>query len=559
MTLDPRLLALDDEFFEVQNQADPFAATLLGISGVDRLVPDYSPDGVRRVVERLHDIERRVEELLPTLTSDDDVDDARVLARLAWGQRIEWEDAVWSANASAEGYASPPAQIFMCVPAVTLSHHTLEDYLARLGSLGGAIEAMVERYAEASRSGRVSTEVGLRRSVRQLRGHLSAELDEDLLASPRSDGTLSRAQRGECHRLVHDVVRPALTDLVEVLEDSLRGECRDDHHVGITHLPGGEEMYRRAVRRHTTTDLDPREIHEIGRERVARLREEFSRLGRSALGEGDVDRLFDRLRHDPALRFTSSAEIIDVAARALARAELARPTWFVDRDIAECVVEAINPIEAEHAAMAHYQPPAGDGTRPGIHYLGVTDPETRFRYEYEALSFHESSPGHHLQIATAQTLDLPTYRRYLDTQVCAFVEGWGLYAERLADEMGLYSSDLDRLGMLSFEALRACRLVVDTGMHSLGWSRAEAVDYMWANTATTRANVENEIDRYIGWPGQALAYLVGRREIERVRREAEDAWGERFDVRHFHEVVIGAGAVPLDVLDRRVRRWVEGR
>jgi uncharacterized protein (DUF885 family) len=187
----------------------------------------------------------------------------------------------------------------------------------------------------------------------------------------------------------------------------------------------------------------------------------------------------------------------------------------------------------------------------------TTRPQQRFSYEYEALAFHESTPGHHLQIASAQLLDgLPGYRRFLDAEVCGYVEGWGLYCERLADQMGLYSSDLQRLGMLSFDALRACRLVVDTGMHHYGWPRARAAEFIWQNTATTRANVENEIDRYIAWPGQALAYLVGRREIQRLRGQAETQLRGGFDIRAFHGVVLGNGAVPLSVLGQLVSQWI---
>jgi uncharacterized protein (DUF885 family) len=225
--------------------------------------------------------------------------------------------------------------------------------------------------------------------------------------------------------------------------------------------------------------------------------------------------------------------------------------------IAQCIIEEIHPVEAKSAALAFYRPPAEDGSRPGAHCVLTLNPSERFTYEYEALAFHESTPGHHLQIATAQTLtDLPLYRRFLDAQVCGFVEGWGLYSERLADEMGLYSSDLARLGMLSFDALRACRLVVDTGMHHFGWSRQQAIDYMWDNTATTASNVANEIDRYIGWPGQALAYMIGRREIERLRKVASEQLGDAFDIRDFHGTVLGNGAVPLDVLELLVTKWI---
>jgi uncharacterized protein (DUF885 family) len=243
---------------------------------------------------------------------------------------------------------------------------------------------------------------------------------------------------------------------------------------------------------------------------------------------------------------------------ALRRAEEVRDDWFPAYDLPPCVIEEINPVEAGSAPLAYYRPPAGDGSRPGAHCVLTANPQDRFSYEYEALAFHESVPGHHLQIASAQALTgLPAYRRFLDAEVCGYIEGWGLYSERLADEMGLYTSDVQRLGMLSFDALRACRLVVDTGMHHLGWSRQQAVDFMWGNTATTKANVNSEIDRYIAWPGQALAYLVGRREISRLRSVAEQQLGPRFDLRAFHGTVLGNGAVPLGVLEQIVMRWIE--
>ena len=273
------------------------------------------------------------------------------------------------------------------------------------------------------------------------------------------------------------------------------------------------------------------------------------------LGTSDVPEILDRLREDRALRFTSSAEIVRTVTDALRRAEDARDDWFPPFDIPDCVIEEIDPVEAGNAPLAYYRPPAAGGLRPGAHCLLTSDPQDRFVYEYEALSFHESTPGHHLQLASAQTLEMPGFRRFLDAEVCGYCEGWGLYCERLADEMGLYTSDLQRLGMLSFDALRACRLVVDTGMHHYGWSRAQAVDFMWRNTATTRANVRNEIDRYIGWPGQALAYMIGRREIRRLRDQAERQLGPRFDIRAFHGVVLGSGAVPMGVLDQLVTAW----
>ena len=361
--------------------------------------------------------------------------------------------------------------------------------------------------------------------------------------------------RREAAGLVDSQIRPALRRLLACLRDELLPAARPDDQVGIRFVPGGPEGYRAAVRKHTTTGLSPEEIHQIGLDVLAALQDEWAEVGSRVLQVTDVPAIHDRLREDRSLRFTDSGQIVRTVTAALQRAEEARDRWFPRFDIPECVIEEIDPVEAGNAPLAYYRPPAAGGKRPGAHCVLTTEPQQRYVYEYEALSFHESTPGHHLQIASSQTLPLPAFRRFLDAEVCGYVEGWGLYCERLADEMGLYTSDLQRLGMLSFDALRACRLVVDTGMHHYGWSRSQAMDFMWRNTATTQANVRNEIDRYIGWPGQALAYMVGRREIQRLRAEAERRLGARFDIRAFHGTVLGNGAVPLGVLDQLVTDW----
>ena len=367
------------------------------------------------------------------------------------------------------------------------------------------------------------------------------------------------AFRAEAASVVETQIRPAMRRLLACLREELLPVARGDDAVGIRFIPGGAEGYRAAVRRHTTTELTPEQIHQIGLDCLADLEAEWAELGGRVLGTTDTASVLARLREDPALRFTSSDQIVRTVTDALRRAEEARDDWFPPFQIPDCVIEQIDPVEAGNAPLAYYRPPAAGGLRPGAHCILTSQPEQRFVYEYEALAFHESTPGHHLQIASAQKLQgLPAYRRFLDAEVCGYVEGWGLYCERLADEMGLYTSDVQRLGVLSFDALRACRLVVDTGMHHLGWSRSRAADFMWQHTATTQANVRNEIDRYITWPGQALAYMVGRREIRRLRELAQGRLGARFDIRAFHGSVLGSGAVPLGVLDQVVTRWTDG-
>ncbi len=554
------LRALGESYFDVVHSADPFGATQLGVTGFDALVPDPSREGSAAVVRQLADVERRLGLIDVDLLDDAGRTDHAVLAHLAWAARSDREHCLWEAGISAEGYASPQAAVYMSVPtALVADPGAANGYLGRLGQLGGFFDALTRRYELALAEGRIPAQVGVRQAIEQLAGYLSRDVLADRLVTVPVRGEIDQeAFRAGAASLVADVVRPAAARLITYLEAEVLPVARPDEQVGIGSVPGGSEGYLAAVRRHTTTDLSPEEIHQVGLDVLASLESEWAELGGRVLGTSGRGEILGRLRNDPALRFASSAQIVSVVGDALARAEEARDGWFPPMAIADCVIEEIDPVEAGNSALAYYRPPAAGGSRPGAHCVLTTDPSERFAYEYEALAFHESTPGHHLQIAYAQTLDgLPRYRRFLDAEVCGFVEGWGLYCERLADEMGLYTSDLARLGMLSFDALRACRLVVDTGIHYYGWSRAAAIDFMWSRTATTRANVVNEIDRYIGWPGQALAYMVGRREIQRLRSEAARALGPGFDVRAFHGVVLGDGAVPLGVLGQLTGRWVE--
>jgi len=284
------------------------------------------------------------------------------------------------------------------------------------------------------------------------------------------------------------------------------------------------------------------------------IREELSELGQKTMNTTRVELIQHRLRDDPAMQFSNAAEVEAAARDALARAKAAIPRWFGILPKADCEVKVMGMHEAPQSTIAYYRNPTKDGSRPGYYMINTYQPETRPRYEAQALAFHESIPGHHLQIAIAMELKgLPEFRKY--EGVTAFVEGWALYTERLADEMGLYSSDTDRFGMLSFDAWRACRLVVDTGIHAMGWSRQQAIDFMVDNTVLARNNIENEVDRYITWPGQALAYKLGQLEIMKLRDEAKQKMGPRFDIKEFHDVVLKNGALALPVLREQVEAY----
>jgi uncharacterized protein (DUF885 family) len=294
-------------------------------------------------------------------------------------------------------------------------------------------------------------------------------------------------------------------------------------------------------------------VHAIGLEEIARIDGEFVQLGARLLGTDGLAATLHALREDPALHFGTREEIEATARASLERANGAIGEWFGRLPKAPCEVVVMPAHEEKHSTIAYYREPAADGSRPGQYYVNTYAPETRPRYEAETLAFHEAVPGHHLQLAIMQEVEeLPSFRRFNGST--AYIEGWGLYTERLSEEMGLLSTETDRFGVLSFDAWRAARLVVDTGMHALGWTRQQAIDFMVEHTALGENNIANEVDRYISYAGQALAYKLGQLELLRLRSEARERQGPGFDIRRFHDAVLEQGALPLPVLRGVVER-----
>jgi len=425
--------------------------------------------------------------------------------------------------------------------------------LERWRAMGPWVDQHGANVLSSLAEGRVSPEG----PVRSVVDELDELLDRPVEAWPLLDpARVERPDWSEAERrrfatslgsIVGAEIRPAFARYRDLLVERVLPKARPNERPGLVAVPGGEEAYRRVVRAHTSLELTPTEIHAIGLAEVARIDAELDAAAGRALGTTDRGAALERLRHDPALHFADPAEVLATATAALARADVAIPDWFGRLPRVACEVVEMGAHEAKHSTIAYYLPPAEDGSRPGRYYLNTTAPETRPRYEAETLAFHEAVPGHHLQIAIAQELtDLPAFRRHAGST--AFVEGWGLYTERLSEEMGLYSGDLDRIGIASYDGWRACRLVVDTGMHALGWSRDQAIGYMLEHTALAENNIVNEVDRYITWPGQALAYKLGQLEIHRLREEARERLGPRFDVRAFHDAVLSNGALPLTSL-----------
>jgi uncharacterized protein (DUF885 family) len=424
-----------------------------------------------------------------------------------------------------------------------------EAMVGKFEGVATYLDDIADRHREGVASGRTPADFAVRQTVAQLDDWLATPIGQDPMLAvqdPPSDVDAARWHE-RLLAVVQKRVRPAVERYRDVLRDEVAPRARPDESCGLTHLPDGDEVYARLAAFFTTTDRSPQEIHETGLRQVAALEDEYRALGPEVVGTDDVPSIFRALRDDPALHHTSGDEIVADSKTAMAKARAAMGDWFGRLPQSDCDVELTT-----SGAIAYYFAPPKDGSRGGVFFMNVSDPEGWGRYEIENTSYHEGIPGHHLQLAIAAELDdIPEFRKR--AFIAAYGEGWGLYTERLADEMGLYSSPLDRIGMLSADSMRACRLVVDTGMHALGWSREKAVDYMVANTPMTRGHVVAEINRYAVSPGQACSYMVGRLEIQRMRAEAEQRQDGAFDIKAFHSAVLDSGSLPLGLLDEVVK------
>jgi uncharacterized protein (DUF885 family) len=416
-------------------------------------------------------------------------------------------------------------------------------------AIGRSFRDLAERQREGRAAGRLSPEFAVTRTIAQIDEALAVPVDEDRLlgTKPLPEGVDVDAWHARMVDAIDQSIRPGMAAYRDVLRDEVLPQARPDDRAGLCWLPGGEDAYDAALRYYTTTTKTAEEIHEIGLQQVAQLADEYRALGPEVVGTDDLQQIFEAMRTDPKLHFETGEQLVEASEVAMQRAWDAIPDWFELLPKAPCSVQATTT-----GAKAFYYPPSTDGARGGIFYVNVLDPDAWGTFELESLAFHEGIPGHHLQLAIASELEtLPDFRKHLHNS--AYAEGWGLYTERLADEMGLYSGAVNRMGMFSADSLRACRLVIDTGLHAMGWTRQQAVDYMVANSPMTEVICRPEVDRYIVAPGQATSYMIGRLEILRIRAEAEQRQGEGFDIKKFHTAVLDNGSLPLGVLDEVVR------
>ena len=553
-----KLHALFEEDWQWSLQDSPENATLLGDNRYNNRLTDLSAEAIERRKAKAREMLDRIQKINRAELTGQDV--------------ISYDLFLLDKKLSVEGARFPTeympidqmngvqilfGQLVASTPFRNAKDY--EDYLARLAAFPRQIDQVIALMRRGIETKWVQPAVPLRSLESQIEGQIT----DDPAKSPAYKAfenfpqEVSQADRARLSdagkKAVADSFTPAMKKLNEFIKQTYLPAARRD--VGASSLPDGEAYYQYAIRRHTTTNLTAKEIHEIGVKEVARIRKEMEGIINQVGFKGSFQEFLTFLRTDPRFYYTNAEDLVAGYALIAKRADGKLPEMFAELARTPYGIRVIPDYEAPAQTTAYYQPGAADGSRAGYYMINTYKLDTRPKYEMEALSLHEAVPGHHLQIARAQELKgLPDFRR--NAGYTAYVEGWALYAESLGSEMGFYTDPYSKFGQLTYEMWRACRLVVDTGMHSLGWGRQQSIDFMKENTAKTENDITVEVDRYIVWPGQALAYKMGELKIKELRARAMKELGPRFNLGKFHNALLDDGPLPLDLLERRVNDWV---
>lgn len=552
----PAINSLAEELVEVEARYNPFWASFTGINGYDDAVPDLSRECQRTWRDHLVSIVARSDQY----RADAADKESRTLLAAVRDNAIR---SLAGADSKVEEFTvttfpfDGPSVILL-----DASRRRIPDeasaaaYLTRCRRLPGYLDQYTERLRDAARTGLLPVAPLLQDVISQLRDYLSRpESDPMLSPAPPEKWAGAAAWRDELDQVIRDKFRPAIGRYVDLLTELLP-ISRPPEKAGLLHVPGGVAAYGCWVRIGTTLTLDPEGIHQTGLETLAELEDRIAQLGSQVMGIRDIEELMVRLRAEASDVNSAVGDPVTRAAAAITRVEERLADLFHSPIPAPCSIDPMPRHMMEFGAPPFYSPPARDGSRAGAYLFNTLHPGQAGSWALEATAFHEAVPGHHVQFARQQAMT------HLPLLLTAFYtvphgEGWGLYAEQLADEFGFYSDDMQRLGMLSCAGWRAVRLIVDTGLHARGWSRARARDFALSHSPMPESFVSAEIDRYIAIPGQALGYLIGQREILRLRNYARSHLGESFDIRDFHSAVLDHGSLPLSVLKQVVEEWVE--
>ncbi len=552
--------ALAQEAWDLQMRESPLQATFYGDHRYDDRLEERGAAARGRRLAALKDLLGRAAKVPEAGLGEEDAITLDVLRWMLRQQIDSFEHRFWEWDLNQLNGLHMELQDFLLYhPRDT--EKGARDLVTRLRAVPAVFDQVRGDLRDGLRSGRVMPEVAYGRILAQLREFVAAKPSETPFGQaarlPESFPAPARAAlETDLRRAVEEAVHPAYGGFLRFLEKEYAGKARAA--VGLGSLPGGAAAYAYKVAWETTTDLAPDRIHAIGLEELEGNRAEMLEIARRHGHRGDLRSYLDSLRDDPRFRMRTREDLIGRFREILARMEKELPRAFGILPRTPYRVEPMQAFQEKDGPGAYYYPPATDGSRPGVFFANTYDAPSWPTYEMETLAYHEAVPGHHLQIAIAQErTGLPMFRR--NAPFTAYVEGWAHYAERLADEMGMFSTDEDRIGMLAGQAWRAARLVVDTGMHHLGWTRERALELLRSIKTGPDKDVGNEVDRYIVWPGQALAYKVGHRRIRELREGARKRLGARFDLRDFHDEVLRHGALPLATLEGAVERWVAAR
>lgn len=555
---DAAMVEVLDRVWEFELNESPSLATNVGDArGQDRFA-DESPEAVERRAVKRAEFLRELISVDPNSLSESRRIDRELLRLRLEGQLADhrFQTHLMPIN-NREGFHLSFPELAREMNPKTATD--FRNYVARLNDFGRVIDEQIYWMRKGIAAGLTQPSIVLRDSVEQASVHIVDDPDQSLLLANIPAET--RQALGDEWEAIADHIRDAIRTTVvpgyrrmaAFLKDEYVPASRDS--IGISAIPRGAEFYRDRILRFTTLPLTAEEIHQTGIAENARIRAEMQAIVDKVGFDGDLDAFVEDLRTNPKFYAKTSDELMRHVAFILKTADGRLPELFGHLPRIPYGIREVPAYVAPQTTSAYYWPPSTDGKRPGFYYVNTYNLSSRPLYAMESLSMHEAVPGHHLQLAIqAELSDLHPISR--ESSFTAFIEGWALYSERLGKEIGFYQDPYQDFGRLSMEAWRASRLVVDTGMHAMGWSRPRAIAYMKDNTALSEHNVVAEIDRYIGWPGQALAYKIGELAISRLRARAESELGDRFDVRAFHDRVLEAGSIPLPMLEERIDGWI---
>lgn len=550
---------LFEDYWNFQMERSPFWATYLGDHRFDDKIPDLSQEAHAQARQKLGEFLTRAVGLVKekAVGAGDSLNVELFIREI----KIELDDWEWHYELMPMTQQSGPQidypELVSYHPFKTV--RDVENYILRLKQFGEYIRQNIIRMNLGIQAGLIPARITVEKALPQVEAHIVADPAKSVFADAidKMGSSISEAERLRLRKEILDVINQQIVANFDLLASYLRTTylpaCRET--VGYHALPQGKERYANRAHRYTTTDLTPEQIHELGKKELQWIRAEMEKIKDTVGFHGTLAEFIEHLKTDPQFHFSTPDSLVEGFKNILAEMDKKMPQLFGRLPKTPYSYREIEAYRAESAPDAYYYPPPEDGSRPGYFYINSYKPEQRPKYTMQALAFHEAVPGHHMQIALQQELtNLPKFRR--NGGYTAFVEGWGLYSERLPKEVGFYNDPYSEFGRLTFEAWRACRLVIDPGIHYMGWTREQAIAFMRENTGLSDLNIESEIDRYIAWPGQATAYKIGQLQILELRAKAEQELGPRFDIRAFHDELLSDGALPLELLRMKMNRWI---